>query len=172
VSAALPYCCNSFQSTPPLAGWDNSTLSTALSPGRLPQGSTRALLWDIEFLPHNPPSVFVPCPTSACCSCLACHLIPTFSLCYLSCLRLLRFWLLVPSLFSQAGSVLNPTVNVKLQFTVYAFQFCLRGIQLTQGLHWVMFLGDWWGSPMWCMLLTCWVCRFMQASLKSASSKK
>jgi hypothetical protein len=47
-------------------------------------------------------------------------------LCYFSHFHSLSVQLLVPPLFSEAGSTFypNPIVGVRLQFAVYAFQFC------------------------------------------------
>jgi hypothetical protein len=53
---------------------------------------------------------------------------PTLSLCYFSSLGSLRVWLLAPPPFSGVNSAFHPTpaISVRLQFTVYALQFCWR----------------------------------------------
>jgi hypothetical protein len=60
-------------------------------------------------------------------------------------LPLFIVWLFAPFPFSGAGLVFHPTptVGVRLQFAIYAFQFCWgRGFQSAQALCWIMF---WWG---------------------------
>jgi hypothetical protein len=69
------------------------------------------------------------------------HLV--LSSCSLSYLSSLRAHLLVPPIFSEAGSVFHSTstVSVWLQLPFYAFQFCLGGIQFAQGLLCLMSSG-------------------------------
>jgi hypothetical protein len=52
VPVILPSSCNSGLSALPQKRWSNSVLSTALSPVRLAQWSTMALLWEVCLLPH------------------------------------------------------------------------------------------------------------------------
>jgi hypothetical protein len=94
VAAALTYCFNSVLSELPLKRWDNSILSTALSAWTLAQGSTMALVWEVSLLlhSHSQPLCFAPPLLSATLATgrFACHPTPALSLCYLSCLHLLR----------------------------------------------------------------------------------
>jgi hypothetical protein len=93
------------------ARWGNLVLSTALSPMGLAQQSTTPCFRRLAF-----------CPT------------PALSLCSLPLLPLLRVQLLAPPPFSRVGSTLHPTPTVdgRLQFTVYAFSFvqcvCVCGV--------------------------------------------
>jgi hypothetical protein len=78
--------------------------------------------------------------------------------------------------FSEAGSVFHPTPTVsgRLQFIVYAYQLYSgggRGFQSVQRLSWIMFPEDGLGSHVWFMLLTFWVCTFMQVALKLAGGR-
>jgi hypothetical protein len=126
-------------------------------------------------------SAFVPHPAFACwvfssSGRLACLPTPALSACSspCSCLSSLRVQLLALPPFSEVGSAFHPTPTVsgRLQFTVYVSQFCSGVIQSAQGLHWFILLGDGWESSMWCMVPTCWVCRFTQADLKLAGREK
>jgi hypothetical protein len=51
----------------------------------------------------------------------------------------LKVWLLALPPFSRASSAFHCylTVHFRLQFTVYAFQFCWRVVQSAQGLCWI-----------------------------------
>jgi hypothetical protein len=161
VAAALSHSCNSGWSAPHPAMWGSSVLSAVLSPMRLVLG-----------------------PTIPSFGKLSCYPISALSLCYFFCLHSLRVQLLAPPVFFREDSVFHPTpaVSVRLQFAVYAFQFCCWGaggsiclemIQSAQGLHWIMFSGDGReGSPTRYLLLTCCVCRFMQTALKLAGGEK
>jgi hypothetical protein len=53
-------------------------------------------------------------------------------------------------------STSTSTVGVRLQFTVYVFQFfwVWGGIQSAQGLHWIIFLGSGWVTcSAWCLFV-------------------
>jgi hypothetical protein len=95
---------------------------------------------------------------------MACHPTPTLSVFSLPCSCSQSSVPCPIPPFSEAGLSFHyaPTVSGKLQFTVYAFQFCLVGIQSAHELCWILFL---WGF-MWYMALTCWICRLTQAALE------
>jgi hypothetical protein len=93
-------------------------------------------------------------------------------LCYISCLGSLRVLLLSHTHFLGVDSVFypNPTVGVRLQFAVHAFQlFLVDSICQVSSLNYSPGGG---GNHVWCELLTCWVCCFMQAALKPACREK
>jgi hypothetical protein len=70
---------------------------------------------------------------------------PPLSLCCFSHLCSLRVQFLDPTLFSGTGSVFhpNPAVGVRLQFAVYAFQFCWWGVSVCP---WAVldYVSGWW----------------------------
>jgi hypothetical protein len=107
-AAMLPYSCNSVWSAPLLARWGSSVLSTVLSPSRLAQPSTTVPLWEVGLSPHPPLSVFVAFPafihwelgTKGSAPC------PT------------------PIFWGKCSISLPSTIGVRLQFAIYAFQFC------------------------------------------------
>jgi hypothetical protein len=92
----------------------------------------------------------VPCPISAhwmlgSSGRLTCHPTPTLRLCSLSHPHLLGVQLLAPPPFSEAGSEFDPTltVSVRLQFVVYAFQFCSEGDSICPGAA-LDYILCWW----------------------------
>jgi hypothetical protein len=117
-AAALPYSCNSGWSAPPPARRGNSVLSTTLSPRRLTQGSTMALLWEVSSPPML--STFV-----------------TFSA-----FIHWEFGSLFHSVLQGKvqHSIPSSLLVLDLQFTIYVFQCCWWvGFQSAQGLCWIMF---------------------------------
>jgi hypothetical protein len=78
---------------------------------------------------------------------LACHPTPTLSLCCHICLLRVWSWEFgsLPHSCSEGQvqcSTPTSAVGVRLQFTVYVFQFCCGGAHSSQGLCWIMFLGS------------------------------
>jgi hypothetical protein len=127
-------------------------LSTTPGPTRLAQGSTTTPLWEAGLLPHphSQPLFLV---------------LPFFTESWAPCL----------TLFSKAGSVFhpNPTVSVRLQFTVYVFQFCSGGAgSICPGAALDCAPRGWVGEPCVARVGTYWVCRFMQVALKLVSREK
>jgi hypothetical protein len=81
-------------------------------------------------------------------------------------------WVLLFDLppFPKVGSKFypTPTVKGKLQFTVYVLHFCSRRVAICPQTVWIM-LED---GYMWCLALTCWICRFKQVVLKPIGKEK
>jgi hypothetical protein len=148
-AAVLPYSFNIVCSAPSPARQGTSVLSTALNLRRLAEGSPSALLWDIDLSSHpsSQPLCLTSCLLSASLPALGAWLVtptPSLSLCYFYCLHLLSIHLFAPPQFTGTGSADHPSsaVTFRLQFTLYAFQFCWGRIQSANGLHWIMFPGQ------------------------------
>jgi hypothetical protein len=133
-AAALPYSYNSVWSAPLPVRWGNLVFGTVFSPMRLAQGSTTSSTLGCRLVASPMLSAFV--ASAHLCSVLVWpqwevgwHPRTTLNLCYLSCLCSLRVWLLAPSPFSRVDATFYPipAVGDKLQFTLYAFQFCCGG---------------------------------------------
>jgi hypothetical protein len=111
------------------------------------------LLWEVDLSPHS-------CSQPLCHSWsllgagsssgkLACYSDPTLILCCFTHVLVhwefcTESWLLAPLLFSGQvqHSTSTSTVSVKLQFTVYVFQFCWGlGVQPAQEMHWIILQG-------------------------------
>jgi hypothetical protein len=135
-AAVLPYSCNSVWSAPPPARWGNSVLSTALSLRKLAQQFSIPLLWEADLL-HHCSQILLPVP---------------------------------PSLVEIFGSLLHPCsprlvqcstpppLSVVDYNSLFMFLSFVQGGSICPGAVLDYVPGDGWESPVWCLLLTCWVC--------------
>jgi hypothetical protein len=144
--------------SPPPARWGKLVLSTTLRPTRQAQRPTTGPVVVGLVPPHHSQLLLV----------------------FLPCLYSLRFQLFTPSLFPWAGSAFHPTpaVGVRLQFTIYAFQFCLEGgeFSLPRGCAGLCYrvweLGRGVICGVCCSPLGLQVCKFAWEALKLAGSEK
>jgi hypothetical protein len=150
VATALPFSCNSVWLAPPPARWGHSFVILPSVPWDQLRDSPLAPLWEVGLLPHpHSQPLCLSWPLLSASGSLGGWLITpttTLSLCCFTHVHSLRFqhWEFGSLPHSHTpGQVqcsnLTSAVSVRLQFTVYAFQFCFRGVQSAQGLHWIMF---------------------------------
>jgi hypothetical protein len=170
--ASLLFSSSSVWSAPPPERLSNSVLNASLCS----RDPSPALLCEVGLSsprpPHSQPLCFSPSLLSVGSSSwrLASYPAPALSICWFTCISLLRIWLLVP--LPCLGKIQHSTPTLVLEYSslFMFFSFSWGEGSVCQRAVLDYFPEVWVGEC--CVMFTCPFCRFMQAVLELASGEK